>query len=176
MPAASAPAQAPMPSTSRTKPRTKASRPDSTRSPSTAQIDPGHATAVVEDAPRLLNALCQPRQASHSRFRAPIRGKPSNEVGDVADFLQAKVFGRGQPAVAVRQAARQRGRIEAELGRFLQPGLGLRHLADFAGQPDLAEIDHAGMVGLSNAAEAIAAATARSAAGSLTRRPPAMLR
>ena len=43
--------------------------------------------------------------------------------------------------------ATRRGRaaaVEAELGRFLEPRLGLRDLADFAGQADLAEIDRAG--------------------------------
>ena len=34
--------------------------------------------------------------------------------------------------------------VEAQLRRLLQPRLGLRHLADLAGQADLAEIHHAG--------------------------------
>ena len=78
------------------------------------------------------------------------------------------------PSVA---ACGQRGAGEAELGCFLKPLIHMAHGPDRAGQADLAEIDGVLRRGLAaERGDESAAAAARSAAGSLSRRPPATLR
>ena len=80
--------------------------------------------------------LC--RRARVRRAADAARGDFGDQRGQAADRVQR------QPRIAAGFAAGrfgQHGAAEAELGRFLQPGRGLRHRADRAGQRDLAEID-----------------------------------
>ena len=63
----------------------------------------------------------------------------------------------------------EEGAREAELGGFLEPKAGMADRAQLARKRDLAERDASGGTGRSASAETKAAATARSAAGSVTR-------
>ena len=138
----SAPTQAPRPSTSRTKPRMKASRPETASTArttrSTQVIKPPRTPAdlIERNTP-----VAKPRSCG-TRVRF---AKSRDEVGDVADFVSRRPSGGagGRPPRATR-----RGSVAGSKPSFaasFSRALGLRDLADLAGQADLAEIHHAGI-------------------------------
>ncbi len=74
-----------------------------------------------------------------------LAGEGGDEVGEVADLGQPQAVQRGRGAAAAGDAAGQHGGGEAELLRLPQAALGMRHLADLAGEADLAEVDRLGV-------------------------------
>ena len=112
------------------------------------------------------------RRKPTALWRGAIAGDTRHEVRDVADGLGRK--GHALSVLLRGAAAKRPG--EAELGRLLQPRLRLGDRADGARQSQLAEIDRIGRQRRAREGRDEGGRGARSAAGSVMRKPPATLR
>ncbi len=169
-----APTQAPMPSTSRTKPRKNASRAEIASTRDDDEIDPGHRNpATVRCRPGI---SADGRAPSAQPHRA--RPTPATQIGEVPDLVQPQAPRgpraggcRGPPGAAGRRRRTPASPPPSAAPRPAPPA-GSRRTA----RPRRNRRSSGIWSAWSAAAEASAAATARSAAGSPTRRPPATFR
>ena len=150
MPAAIAPTQAPMPSTSRTRPRTNANSAGHRQDAEHDEVHPSHADRHRSGKPAVIGRSIASRQADHAAMGRHAVLPPNSGAKRATRSAMWPISSSRRPSGAAglrlprATPARQRGLLEAKLGRFLEPRLRLGDLADLAGQADLAEIDHAG--------------------------------